>query len=141
MKKITLVFCIFLLSCLCIPNLSPAASENNKIAHGKYLVARVGMCTDCHSPRNEKGEFITEKWLEGGVIDFVPTHPMPNWASRSPALAGLPGWNEAEMIRLMETAMAPGNVRLNPPMPAYKMNKNDATAVVAYLKSLKAEKK
>ena len=140
MKRITLVVGFFLLSFLFSPNLS-AAAEKNKISHGKYLVERVAMCIDCHSPRNEKGEFIKEKWLAGSVIDFVPTHPMPNWASKAPALAGLTGWNETDMIQLMETAMAPGNVPLNPPMPAYKMNKKDATAVVAYLKSLEVEKK
>ena len=140
MKRITFAFSIFLLLFLLLPNISPA-SEKNKISHGKYLVERVGMCTDCHSPRNEKGEFIKEKWLDGSVIDFAPIHPMPNWASKAPALAGLIGWNEADMIKLMETAMAPGNVPLNPPMPPYKMNKNDATAVVAYLNSLKIVKK
>jgi len=29
-----------------------------QIEHGKYLVERVGMCGDCHSPRNERGEFV-----------------------------------------------------------------------------------
>lgn len=90
-----------------------------QVARGKYLVEQVGMCADCHSPRDQKGEFIREKWLQGSELDFKATVPMPKWAAVSPPIAGLPGWSEA-----------------NPPMPQYRMTRDDATAVVAYLRSL-----
>ena len=37
------------------------------IARGKYLVSGVGMCADCHSTRNEKGEISEAQWLQGAV--------------------------------------------------------------------------
>jgi len=72
------VVCLFLLvvtSLLAAPP-TPAA----KIDRGKYLVENVGMCGDCHTPHNEKGEPIREKWLQGSPLAFKPTVPMPVWA-------------------------------------------------------------
>ena len=45
------------------------------IAHGKYLVTRVAGCTDCHSPRNERGEMISGHELQGAPLAFQPIHP------------------------------------------------------------------
>jgi len=39
------------------------ANEKRQLTRGKYLVERVGMCADCHSPGNERGEFIRARWL------------------------------------------------------------------------------
>ena len=111
-------------------------AQESKVTRGKYLVERVAMCADCHSARNEKGEFIQARWLQGAKLDFAPTHPMPAWADYSPGIAGLPGFTEAQAIRFLETGMAPNGGAARPPMPPYKMNRADAEAVVAYLKSL-----
>jgi len=37
------------------------AAKAAVIARGKYLVEDSGQCQDCHTPRNEKGEFVKEK--------------------------------------------------------------------------------
>jgi mono/diheme cytochrome c family protein len=113
------------------PKASPA-----QVARGKYLVEQVGMCADCHSPRDQKGEFIREKWLQGSELDFKATVPMPKWAAVSPPIAGLPGWNEANAVTFLMTGKEPNGEMADPPMPQYRMNRDDATAVVAYLKSL-----
>lgn len=139
MKEIKYVLGVLLLSMLFLASQSPASAED-KVSRGKYLVEGVGMCADCHTSRNEKGAFNQEKWLEGSLLDFKPINPMPNWANKAPGIAGLPGLDETEAIKLLETALTPENVPLSPPMPAYKMNKEDALAVVAYLNSLKAKK-
>ncbi len=117
-----------------------AAQPGKEIARGKYLVEQVAMCVDCHSPRNERGEFIKEKWLQGSTLDFQPIHPMPVWAGVAPIIAGLGGWKEADLIKLLQTGLGPDGNPLRPPMPPYKMNAADARAVVAYLKSLKPKK-
>ncbi|RPI24708.1 MAG: cytochrome c [Acidobacteria bacterium] len=109
--------------------------KSDELRRGQYLVERVGMCVDCHSPRDQKGGFIRERWLGGAPVDFKPIHPMP-WAETAPPLAGLPGWETNEAIRLLETGVAPDGSPLRPPMPPYKMTNEDARAVVAYLKSL-----
>jgi mono/diheme cytochrome c family protein len=114
------------------------SSTRTQVARGKYLVEHVAMCIDCHSPRNERGEFIKERWLQGGPLGFRPIQPIPNWADTAPSITGVPpGWTEAEMVKTLETGIAPTGKPLRPPMPEYKMARADAAAVVAYLKSLK----
>ena len=108
-----------------------------EIAHGEYLVKAIGQCGDCHSPMNEKGEFIPGQWLQGKKLDFAPTAPMPVWADTSPNIAGLPGWNHEKAVQFFMTGLAPNGQPARPPMPVYKMNRADAEAVVAYLESLK----
>ncbi len=106
-------------------------------ARGDYLVNHLGMCIDCHSPRNEKGEFIAGKALEGAPIDFKPLHPMP-WASFAPPLAGLPaGYTQEQLIEYLMTGTRPNGVASTlPPMPSYRMTRSDAAAITAYLASL-----
>lgn len=110
--------------------------ESAAIARGKYLVEQVAMCIDCHSPRDPKGEFIKERWLQGGSIGLKPTVPMPKFSPDSPAIAGLPGWTDAELVTLLTTGKDRRGEPADPPMPQYRMNKEDATAVAAYLRSL-----
>lgn len=105
------------------------------LARGKYLVEDVGLCADCHSPRNQKGDYVREQWLQGAPIMFKPTVPMP-WAEKSPNIAGLPGWTEADAIKFLMTGVAYNGLPPNPPMPPYRFSRPDAQAIVAYLKSL-----
>jgi mono/diheme cytochrome c family protein len=114
----------------------PAPKSKGAIARGKYIVEGVGMCTDCHSPRNEKGEFIRERWLQGAPLEFKNTVPMPKWAEAAPPIAGLPGWTEAQVVTLLTTGKDQKGEPADPPMPQYRMTREDATAVAAYLGSL-----
>jgi mono/diheme cytochrome c family protein len=116
---------------------SKSGSKQQQIAHGEYLVKVIGQCGDCHTPMNEKGEFIPGKWLQGKKLDFAPTVPMPVWADTSPNIAGLPGWDHQKAVQFFTTGLAPNGQPARPPMPQYKMNRADAEAVVAYLESLK----
>ncbi len=114
---------------------SKAASAAS-VARGKYLVEQVGMCDDCHSARNEKGELIKEQRLQGTMLPFKPIVPMPVWAEKTPAIAGLPGWEKEAAIKFMMTGIAYNGLPGRPPMPQYRFNQADAEAIVAYLKSL-----
>jgi mono/diheme cytochrome c family protein len=116
---------------------SKTNSKHHQIAHGEYLVKAIGQCGDCHSPMDQKGEFIPGQWLQGKKLDFAPTVPMPVWADTSPNIAGLPGWNHERAVQFFMTGLAPNGQPARPPMPMYKMNRADAEAVVAYLESLK----
>ena len=111
-------------------------SSGAKVARGKYLVESIGMCGDCHTPRNEKGEFVKEQWLQGTTLNFKPTVPMPVWADKSVNIAGLPGWEKDAAIRFFMTGIASNGLPPRPPMPQYRYNQRDAEAVVAYLQSL-----
>jgi mono/diheme cytochrome c family protein len=112
------------------------SAKNSQLDRGRYLVQRVGMCGDCHTPRNEKGAPIPGKELAGAPIDFKPVHPMP-WANTAPEIAGLAGWKDQEIVTFLMTGKLNGK-EPNPPMPRYRFSPVDARAVVAYLRSLGA---
>ena len=121
-------------------NAKPQAASRAAIARGKYLVESVGMCGDCHTPRDEKGEFIKEQWMKGATLSFKPIAPMPVWADKAVNIAGLPGWDKDAAIKFMMTGIAYNGLPARPPMPQYRFNRADAEAIVAYLKSLVAAK-
>jgi mono/diheme cytochrome c family protein len=116
---------------------APAADKTQQIARGKYLAIDIGGCHDCHTPRDQQGQFIKDKWLQGAELIFKPAVPIPGWTSQSPGIAGLPGWTDQQAITFLSTGIAPDGTRANPPMPEYRFNHVDAAAVLAYLRSLK----
>jgi hypothetical protein len=112
-------------------------AQGELLARGDYLVNRVGLCIDCHSPRNEKGEHIASQHLMGAPIPFAPTVPMP-WVPAAPRLAGLPaGFSEEQFVHFLMTGDRPdGRGQPLPPMPPYRFEKADAEAIAAYMRSL-----
>jgi mono/diheme cytochrome c family protein len=139
MRFVFVGLCAVLFSCGIFAQTTPKnpLPEDKLITRGKYLVEGVAMCQDCHTPRNEKGEFDTTRWLGGSVLAFKPAVPIPGWSEAAPPLAGLEGWETEEAIKFLQTGTTPGGKPAAPPMPGYRLNQPDATAVVAYLKSLK----
>lgn len=113
-----------------------AASPQSKIERGRYLADHVAMCTDCHTPRNETGQFITDRWLQGSMLDFQPVHEMPIWAPMAPPIAGLMIYSHDHVVTLLTTGLRPDGAPARPPMPQYKMTREDAEAIAAYLQSL-----
>ncbi len=115
-----------------------AADKSTEVAlaRGKYLVENIGMCGDCHTPHNEKGEPIKEQWLQGTALAFKPAVPMPVWAEKSVNIAGLPGWKTDAAIKFFMTGIAYNGLPARPPMPQYRYSQKDAEAIVLYLKSL-----
>jgi mono/diheme cytochrome c family protein len=105
------------------------------VERGRYLTHHVAGCVDCHSPRDEKGRFIADRHLTGSVLGFAPTVPMP-WAPAAPSLVGLEGYTPEQAVRFLMTGERPSGVPPLPPMPEYRLNQEDAKAVVAYLRSL-----
>lgn len=107
-----------------------------QIARGKYIVDAVAMCGECHSMLDDKGKPLPGKELKGATLTFKPITPMPIWADKAPNIAGLRGWQAEDAVKFMMTGLAYNDLPARPPMPPYRMNKEDAEAVVAYLKSL-----
>lgn len=114
---------------------APAASQS-QIERGKYLVENVGMCEECHTPRDSNGNLDESRRLQGAAIWIMPVHPNTNWAMRAPALAGLPGFTNAEAERILEQGIGPNALPIQPPMHIYHMHAADAQAIIAYLRSL-----
>jgi mono/diheme cytochrome c family protein len=114
------------------------APKAAQIKRGEYIVERVGMCADCHTPRTQTGEFNRELWLQGNLLDFKPMHPIPGFAQAAPPIAGLPTLpTDALAIRFLETGTNAAGKLSAPPMPRVRLNHDDAVAVAAYLRSLK----
>lgn len=106
------------------------------VARGKYIVEGVAMCERCHTRRDDHGNPDRAHWLMGGPTQTRATYFAPDWAIREPRLAGAPPGTDAEFIRLLTTGIARTGRPPNPPMPPFRMTREDAEAVLAYLKSL-----
>lgn len=113
----------------------PPRPSSATVARGKYLVEASGQCQDCHTPRNEKGEFVKERWMLGSELQFKPTIPMP-WMPVAPPITGLPTLTHEQSVQFLMSGERPGKPRVTPPMPEYRFDKADAEAITACLKSL-----
>lgn len=117
--------------------LTMTCAAQAQVSHGRYIVEHVGMCGDCHTPRDEKGVPIVARALRGAPLGMRPIHPMP-FATRAPSIAGLPqNWTAAQTASFLQTGKRPNGSSPRPPMPHYRLSKQDAWAVVDYLRSLK----
>jgi len=115
-------------------------ATKTQLERGRYLVLQVGLCGDCHTPKDDKGQPVEAKALQGARIMFKPTVSIPSWGEFAPPIAGLPGFTDTQAITFLTTGKnASGNFEA-PPMPLYRFNKKDAAAVVAYLRSLAPKK-
>ena len=121
---------------------SEAAQSNrgerneSQVARGKYIVEGIAVCGQCHTPRNSQGELDHTRWLEGAPLWLQPSTPSANWPIAAPRLAGSPPGSDADLITLLTTGLWQNGQRLRPPMPVFHMSREDAEAVVAYLRSL-----
>jgi mono/diheme cytochrome c family protein len=115
---------------------SAAQAPAGDAARGKYLVEQVARCGDCHSLKDAKGQPIAGKELRGAPLGFKPITPPADWADKAPNIAGLRAWDDADAVKFLMTGIAYNDLPPRPPMPQYHMNKEDASAIVAYLKSL-----
>ena len=113
-----------------------ASGDQALIARGRYIVEDVAMCERCHTQRDEYGNADRAHWLMGGPTQTKPTYPVPTWAVVEPRLAGDPPGTDDEFIRLLTTGISRTGKPPNPPMPPFRMTREDAEAVLAYLKSL-----
>lgn len=116
---------------------SKTGGEQARVERGRYIVESVAMCERCHTQRDEHGNQDRGKWLMGGPVQTRPTYPSPAWAQREPRLAGSPPGSDAEFITLLTTGISRTGKPPNPPMPPFRMTREDAEAVLAYLKSLR----
>ena len=111
--------------------------EADRVARGEYLVNNVAMCVQCHTPRDERGELERSKLLQVAPVPVVSPYPNDQWAFTAPRIAGLAPWTEEQIVTLLTTGARPTGERPKPPMPPFRMTRDDAEAVVAYLKSLR----
>jgi mono/diheme cytochrome c family protein len=146
--RTALVFlaCMTFMTSLCNFGLAQNARPSNgkttnrpkegSIARGKYIVEGVAMCGQCHTPRDAANNPDRSHWLEGASVWLRSAEPVENWPLQAPRLAGNPPGTDEEMVRLLTTGIWRDGRYLRPPMPQFRMNREDAQSVIAYLKSL-----
>ena len=107
------------------------------VEHGRYIVHQVAMCVQCHTPRDERGDLVMGRLLRGARMPVGSPFPRKEWCFETPQIAGLPGWSDAEAVKLLMTGQDYRGYTPRPPMPPFRMTRQDAEAVVAYLRSLR----
>ena len=117
---------------------APAAAQSisGNVEHGRYIVEEVAMCAECHSPRDSQGAIIESRKFDGAPVPVRP--PWPNdWALMAPRNRGLPGYDDAQALRLLtEGAIGRDGRQLRAPMPRFHMSQQDAADVIAFMRSL-----
>jgi mono/diheme cytochrome c family protein len=113
---------------------------------GQYLVEVVGACSDCHTPRNEDGTPDMTRFLAGNpsFVDILPEDdtmgnlPAPNLTSDA---TGLDSWSDDQIKDAFLNGVDDEGGALVPVMPYYvlhNMTDDDASAIVAYLRTVPA---
>ena len=115
-----------------------APTGGGDVARGAYIVNSVAMCPTCHTPRTADGQMNQSEWLQGGPVVYLPANPTPNWPQYEPRIGGTLPTSEANMITLLTTGIWTDGKELRDPMPKFHMNRADAEAVVAYLKTVRS---
>jgi mono/diheme cytochrome c family protein len=103
------------------------------VERGRYIVENVAACWRCHTPGGDRGEPDRTHWLQGAPI----RSPEPSMAVQAPRIAGTPPGTDDQFITLLTTGITRNGAPPRPPMPQFHMTRQDAQAVLAYLKSLK----
>lgn len=105
------------------------------VARGDYLVHGIGGCNDCHTTMTPQGPDMAHQ-LQGATLIFAPTIEVP-WAPIAPPLAGGPAaYTDAQFESFLQDGVRPDGSHTRPPMPQFRLNAEDARAVVAYIKTL-----
>jgi len=102
---------------------------------GRYLVEHVAMCGECHTPRQEDGTLDRELWLGGAPVPVQPPPFVAPWAITAPRIAGLATYTDEQAIRLLTTGLGRNGRPLRAPMPQFRFTRDDAEAVLAYLRA------
>ena len=114
------------------------AADDAQRERGRYITHDVAMCVQCHTPRDQDGALVAGQEFMGGTF---PVGPPPfidqgSWCLMTPRIAGLPGFTDDEAVTFFMNGARLGTHQPKWPMPPFHMNREDAEAVVSYLRSL-----
>jgi mono/diheme cytochrome c family protein len=125
---------------LCV---TPCAAET-QVERGKYL-ASFGGCMDCHTPGYFLGKPDMARYLGGSEVGFeIPDVGVFHGPNLTPDKeTGLGSWTDEQIVTAIQKGLRPDGRMLAPIMPwraLANLTKDDAQAIVAYLRSIPAVK-
>lgn len=115
---------------------SETTSSTTLEHRGKYLVHHVAKCIECHTPRDARGELLETRLLRGAPIPVRGPKYAKQWAAQSVSLAGLGNYEETFIHYLLTHGTRPDGSAPDSPMPSFHLHDEDASAVIAYLKTI-----
>ncbi len=117
----------------------PTAAPTEGVERGKYLVNAVAQCGECHTPTDEQGNPIADKFLAGSVVEGAVT------ANLTPDNeTGIGSWTEEQIANLLKTGERPDGSKVGGLMEEVigegfsKLTDADRLAIAAYLKTIPA---
>jgi mono/diheme cytochrome c family protein len=117
---------------------SPADAQDKR--RGEYL-ATIMDCGGCHTPGALAGQPDHTRHLGGSTVGFqIPNVGIFYPPNLTPDETGLGAWSEKDIMTAVRTGVRPDGRVLVPVMPYHnygKLTDADASALAAYLKSLK----
>jgi mono/diheme cytochrome c family protein len=120
--------------------INAAAAQQAQAERGKYLVSIAG-CNDCHTPGYFFGKPEMSRYLGGSEVGFeIPGLGVFHGPNLTPdPETGLGNWSIGQIVTALQAGKLPDGRELAPIMPWQSLavlTKEDAFAIVAYLKSL-----
>lgn len=116
---------------------SGSSSTQAEVERGRYIVEKVAMCPQCHTPRLSDGRLDPDRPLDGAPEFFQPPSPDPDWPLQAPRIGGNLPASDQDMVKLLTTGIWTNGKTLRLPMMPFRMSEADARAVIAYLKSVR----
>lgn len=112
------------------------AGPGGDTERGRYIAEHVAMCVECHSGRDAQGNIVPALRFMGAPMPVGRTSWAGDWPTTIPRIAGLPGYTDALVIRLLtQGAIKRDGTQLRLPMPRFRMTPQDALDVAAYLRT------
>ena len=116
-----------------------AVPKSDQVAYGGYLAGPLGHCIDCHSTPGPNGAADLVNKLGGG--GFVFHGPWGQSVAPNITPNAIGKLSDDQLRKIITTGVRPDGTRLLPPMGVYyykNISTDDLSAIVAYLRSLKA---
>ena len=114
--------------------------ENDPVlVRGRELVEGAGHCGECHTPRDDRGGPVNDRWL-AGAPNLDGKGSIPNI---TPAGAGIAGWSAGDLAYYFESGFTPdfdtvGGSMVSVQENLAKLPAEDRAAIAAYLKAVPA---
>ncbi|HVL20046.1 MAG TPA: cytochrome c [Amaricoccus sp.] len=106
--------------------------------YGAYMAGPITHCLECHTPLGPQGPMYDGHLGQGGFHFPGPWGDSVS-ANITSSEAGLKGFSDAEVARMVTEGVRPDGSRMLPPMPyawLAKMTPDDLTALILYLRTL-----